>query len=198
MILIQNGDANEAEFVHLIREWYEACDARGIHIYDKLQRMQNLYNYLCAWFDFTDFPTSVKYIREMPIQTYQMIMQSISTRMQLWYHCPIPINQQSLSTLGAESFFSELTQMEFTGLSCPKSVDVPRLMSYCVVLITQGMTQTEDLNSTLLLQQPTYTIYWNPCLQVITLQLNLMSHTNVNKEHYQLHWLYLKLLQQEC
>ena len=71
----------------------------------------------------------------MPIQTYQMLMQSISTRMQLWYHCPIPINQQSLSTLGAEeSFFSELTQMEFTGLGCPKSVDVPRLMSYCAAL----------------------------------------------------------------
>ena len=50
-ILIQNGDTNEAEFVYLIREWYEACDARGIHIYDRLQRMQNLYNYLCAWFD---------------------------------------------------------------------------------------------------------------------------------------------------
>ena len=54
-ILIQNRDTNEAEFVHLIREWYEACDAEGIHIYDRLQRMQNLYNYLCAWFDTTVF-----------------------------------------------------------------------------------------------------------------------------------------------
>ena len=96
-ILLQNIDTNEAEFVHLVREWYEACDARGIHIYDRLQRKQNLYNYLCAWFDVTDFPAPTKYRRGTPIQTYQMIMQSISTRMQLWYHCPI--NQRSLSTL---------------------------------------------------------------------------------------------------
>ena len=41
-ILIQSGDTNEAEFVHLIREWYEACDARGIHIYDRFKKIQNL------------------------------------------------------------------------------------------------------------------------------------------------------------
>ena len=75
-ILIHNGDTNEAEVVHLIREWYEACDARGIHIYDRLHRMQNLYIYLCAWFDITDFPAPIKCIRGMPIQTY---------------HCPTPI-----------------------------------------------------------------------------------------------------------
>ena len=61
-ILLQNGDTNEAEFVHLIREWYEACDTRGIHIYDRLQRMQNFYNYLCAWFDIIEFPAPMKYI----------------------------------------------------------------------------------------------------------------------------------------
>ena len=80
-ILQQNGDNNEAQLVHVVREWYEACDARGIHIYDRLQGMQNLYNYLYEWFDMTDFPAPTKYIRGMSIQTYQMIMQSISTRM---------------------------------------------------------------------------------------------------------------------
>ena len=92
-ILLQNGDNNEAQFVHVVREWYEACDTRGIHIYDGLQRMQNLYNYLYEWLDMTDFPAPTKYIRGMPIQTCQMIMQSVSTRMQLWYNCLIPINQ---------------------------------------------------------------------------------------------------------
>ena len=32
-VLIQNGDNKEAKFVHLVRDWYEACDERGIHIY---------------------------------------------------------------------------------------------------------------------------------------------------------------------
>ena len=31
--LNKNGDRKEANFVHLVRDWYEACDERGIDIY---------------------------------------------------------------------------------------------------------------------------------------------------------------------
>ena len=96
--------------------------------------MQGLYEYLLQWWDYTDFPAPTQYIRGMPIQTYQIILQSISPHTQLYYHCPLPINQCILSTLGAEGFFSELTQMEFTGLGCPKSVDIPRLITYCTAM----------------------------------------------------------------
>ena len=50
-------------------------------------------------------------------------------------HChPPPVNQRSISTLSIDSFFSELTNMEFSGLGCPKAVDIPRLISHVTEL----------------------------------------------------------------
>ena len=34
-VLNKNGDKKEANFVHLVRDWYEACDERGIHIHER-------------------------------------------------------------------------------------------------------------------------------------------------------------------
>ena len=46
----------------------------------------------------------------------------------------MPINQRAISTVGIESFFSELTSMEFSGLGCPKAVDIPKLISHVTEL----------------------------------------------------------------
>ena len=48
----------------------------------------------------------------------------------------MPINQRSVSTLAVESFFSDLTNMEFSGLGCPKAVDIPRLITHVTQLNT--------------------------------------------------------------
>ena len=61
-------------------------------------------------------------------------MQGISTRMQIFAMSPTPVNQRSISTLSIESFFSELTNMEFSGLGCPKAVDIPRVISHVTEL----------------------------------------------------------------
>ena len=44
------------------------------------------------------------------------------------------MNQRSISTVGIESFFSEITAMEFSSLGCPKAVDIPRLISHVTEL----------------------------------------------------------------
>ena len=68
--------------------------------------------------------------------TYEAIMQGVSTRLQIFQLSNMPINQRSISTIGIESFFSELTSMEFSGLGCPKAVDIPRLISHVTELNT--------------------------------------------------------------
>ena len=133
-VLYQNKNYSKATFVHLTRNWHEACDKHGIATLKRLVYMQNMFNHLISWIDFTDFPLPSKYIRQMPIQTFEMILQNISTCMQLFTCSTEPINQRSVSTLAIESFSSELTQMEFTGIGCPKSVDIPRLISYVTSL----------------------------------------------------------------
>ena len=61
-------------------------------------------------------------------------MQGLSTRKQIFALSPTTVNQRSISTLSIESFFSELTNMEFSGLGCPKAVDIPRLISHVTEL----------------------------------------------------------------
>ena len=96
--------------------------------------MQEMFNHLNSWIDLTDFPPPTKYVKGMPIQTFEMILQNISTHMQLFASSNQPINQRAICTLAIESFFSELIQMEFTGIGCPKAVDIPRLISYVTSL----------------------------------------------------------------
>ena len=70
----------------------------------------------------------------MPVPTYESIVQGISTRLQIFTLSNMPINQRAISTVGIESFFSELTSMEFSGLGFPKAVDIPRLISHITEL----------------------------------------------------------------
>ena len=132
-VLFDNGDVQEAKFVSTVRNWFEACDERGIATFERLRNMQKMYDMLLDTLNFSDFPPT-QYIHGMPIQTFECILQGISTRMALYATSELPINQRSISTLAVESFFSELTRMEFTGLGCPKSVDIPRLITHVTEL----------------------------------------------------------------
>ena len=116
--------------MHLVRDWYEACDERGIHIYVRLRNMEKFFRFLRGKVDWNDFPPPTKFIQGMPVQTYESIMQGISTRMHIFALSQIQVNQRAISTLSIESFFSDLTHMEFSGLGCPKAVDIPRLISH--------------------------------------------------------------------
>ena len=79
-------------------------------------------------------PPPFSYIQGIPVPTYESIMQGITTRLQIFSLSNMPINQRAISTVGIESFFSELTSMEFSGLGCPKAVDILRLISHVTEL----------------------------------------------------------------
>ena len=132
--LTKNNDHNEAKFVSLVCNWYEACDERGIDIYVRLRNLEKFYRFMHSKVNWETFPPPGRYVQGMPVQTYESIMQGISTRMQIFAMSPTPVNQRSISTLSIESFFSELTNMEFSGLGCPKAVDIPRLISHVTEL----------------------------------------------------------------
>ena len=132
--LRKNSDYAEAKFVRLVRNWFEACDERGIDVYTRVRHLQDFFDFLTALVDWEEMPPPFSYIKGMPIPTYESIMQGISTRLQIFALSNMPINQRSISTVGIESFFSELTSMEFSGLGCPKAVDIPRLISHVTEL----------------------------------------------------------------
>ena len=81
-------------------------------------------------------PPPIHYIKGMPVPIYESLMQSISTRLQIYVLSTMPINQRSISTVGIESFSSDITNMEFSGLGCPKVVDIPCLITHVTELNT--------------------------------------------------------------
>ena len=75
------------------------------------------------------------HIDGMPVTTFEAILITISARFTLYSIAQLgSYNHHAISTLGIESFFSDLTQMEFSGLSTPKSCDIPKLISHLVEL----------------------------------------------------------------
>ena len=132
--LTKNGDNQEAKFVRLVRHWFEACDERGINVYTRVKHLDKFSNFLAEQIEWEEMPPPFGYIKGMPVPTYEAIMQGITTRLQIFQLSNMPINQRAISTIGIESFFSELTSMEFSGLGCPKAVDIPRLISHVAEL----------------------------------------------------------------
>ena len=58
-ILEENGDASEAEFIHKTRDWFNACDKRGMPITECLEKLQAMYEYMIGKCNMSDYPPPV-------------------------------------------------------------------------------------------------------------------------------------------
>ena len=77
------------------------------------------------------------------------------------YHPQTHINTRAISTLAVESFFSDLTRYEFSGLGAPKAVDIAKLILHLVHINTlkhnpnrgfEFTTSTQDNYPTILME----------------------------------------------
>ena len=132
-ILTRCNYVSEAKFVLLVRNWYKACDERGMAVNDRLTHLYNMYEYLSSLMYLNHYPPVKTHICGIPIRTYEALMQSISTRFSLFHLSSThSYNARAISTLAVESFFLDLNRFEFSGLGAPKSVDIPKLITHIV------------------------------------------------------------------
>ena len=69
-----------------IREWYEACDSRGLDIGERIRKMM-AFDELLTWdVDFSSFPPPGNYIKGIPIVTYEGILMNNAHGYNLYYH----------------------------------------------------------------------------------------------------------------
>ena len=128
--MMTNGDNKEAELVHKIRNWFDACNERGIPLQKWLKYFVEMNNYLFRFYDPQHFPVSLMHICGLPSTTFQGILQNISTRIQLYRLLQNnTYNQRSVSTLAVESFFSDLSQVAHTTSGIPMAANVPRYLA---------------------------------------------------------------------
>ena len=135
-ILRKLGHKSEADFVELVRNWYLACDERGIKPLERLRNLNAMQSHLLSRFNYYNcYPPPTRYIQGITVHTFEAILITISTRFILYATCDLGhYNHHAISTLGIESFFSELTRMEFSGLGTPKSSDILKLISHIIQL----------------------------------------------------------------
>ena len=132
-ILLENGDFSEAEFCQKTRNWFRACDERGMRVEQRLYFLNDMYQFLLSKCNISDYPPITTHVEGIPIRTYEAILHTISTRFSLFSMSSTQsYNTRAISTLAVESFFSDLTRYEFSGLGAAKAVDIPKLISHVV------------------------------------------------------------------
>ena len=105
-----------------------ASDERGICVKDRLQYLVDMHNYMMQFYDPSEFPPPSTHIYNLPIQSFEMIMQSISIHIAC-YHLAHKntFNNRAISTLAIESCFSDLSVVECSGSRCPNLIKYQNL-----------------------------------------------------------------------
>ena len=92
-----------------------------------------MYSFMLSKCEICKYPPPTTDVQGIPIKTYEAILHTISTRFSLYSISKSKsYNTRAVSTLAVESFFSDLTRYEFSGLGAPKLVDIPKLISHVV------------------------------------------------------------------
>ena len=106
--MTQRGYTVTAFFVGLTRNWHHTCNKRSLSADTRVQHLYAMRRYLTAGIDFDEFhgKCSECYIRGIPAQTFEAILQCISTQIFLYnFSLQNNYNTRSVSTLANESFF---------------------------------------------------------------------------------------------
>ena len=123
------GDYNETEFLQIVRQWDKACDKRGIHPNECVNRWITMHKFLTKDVNFDEYPPLSTHIKGIPIVTYEGIIQGISTRILLYKLTRnLTFNNRAISTLAIESFFASLSKADFTMMGCPKATQIHRIL----------------------------------------------------------------------
>ena len=128
--MCNNADMKEAELVKKVRNWYEACNDRGIQLTEHLKHFMEMHNYMISFYKPKEFPMNMAHVCGLPSITFQVILHNISTRIQLYSLSHTnTYNQRAISTLAVETMFSVLTTLSQTTSGIPLAAKIPRYIA---------------------------------------------------------------------
>ena len=127
--LTENVALNEANYVHLIREWYEAIDTPGIPSRKRLDQLINFRQYLLENVHFNHFPPPGIHVKGISTVQFTGFVQNVDMRILLYSLTKKgTYNHRSIGTLAVESFFSDLSYMSPN--DCPKAISIPKMIAH--------------------------------------------------------------------
>ena len=137
LTLESNGRFDSVEFLKLVKGWHMACDERGIPADVRVRGHCDIYKFLTKDLNFWSVPFQHpgRYIRGMTWQTFEALLQTVTTRIQLYeYATGCTYNARSVSTLANESFFADLVRLDKEGKGYPKASNIGKVMGRVVML----------------------------------------------------------------
>ena len=133
----KKGYTETPTFIKLIRNWHDACNRRGLSADTRVRYLTDMYSFLVKGINFSRVPFEFpdRYIRGMTWQTFEALLQSISTRIQLYYISRnFTYNARAVSTLANESFFSDLVRYDKESHGYPKGVKFCKVLGRVVLI----------------------------------------------------------------
>ena len=133
----EQGFNETAEFIKLVRNWHDACNRRGITADVRVAWLTDMHEFLTRNinFDAVPFQYPGRYIKGLTWQTYEALLQVISTRIQLYqFAAQRTYNARAVSTLSNESFFSDLVRYDKESHGYPKGTNISRVFGRVVLI----------------------------------------------------------------
>ena len=128
--MIENGDLREAECVRMIRNWFNACNQRGLPVRARLWYLIDMHQYLLRQNDYKKFPCGTNYYKGLPRKTYEGLLQNICSRIQLYLLIDTHrYNARTPSTLGCEGIYSHVGRICMSPNGVPASTETDSLVT---------------------------------------------------------------------
>ena len=124
------GYHSEANFCHLIREWYEAEDEPGLSVFERCIRRLKLREWPCSNIHIGRFPPPGSHVNGIPVVMFEGLMTNIERRIQLFpFVKKGSYNVRALGSLEAENFFSGFQDLDPKGSGVLRPDDVSAAIS---------------------------------------------------------------------
>ena len=133
--MLEKGYKDTATFIQLMHNWFNACNEWRLRADEWVEYLYDMHTFLLKDIKFSDFPSVLcgRYIRGMPVQTWEAILQLTSTQLYLYSMAHDNIyNTRSVSTLASKSFFADLKQMDKEGHGYPKAANMDKVIGKTV------------------------------------------------------------------
>ena len=116
--MVSKGYLETAQFIEIIQNWFKACNDRGLQADERVEYWYNTHEFLTRGLDFKVYPSQLcsYYVKGMPVQTSEALLQICSTRIYLYALAENEMyNSQGISMLQSESYFSDVKRLDKDG-----------------------------------------------------------------------------------
>jgi hypothetical protein len=126
---MKNEFKDEANFCRLIRNWFDAEDEPAIPAETRCRYRLELRKWLLDGYDIGSFPPPTRYVRGIPIVTFEALVSHNERKLQLFNYVPgNAYNVRATGSQEVEQFFSTFRDLDPSGKGTPKPDAIPEMM----------------------------------------------------------------------